>query len=61
MSMNVIISLTFAAGATAFGYSKFGQRVGYGNTGNIWKLFSVVFVIVFLVFYIMMTYILHIE
>lgn len=57
--MNILYSLFFAAGVTAFVYSRFGQRLGYGNTQNQVTLGAVVFVIAFIVFFTLFSFIKH--
>ena len=48
---NLLISMCFGAGVAAFVYSRFGRRVGYGNTQNQFILCGVVFAIVTIIFY----------
>jgi hypothetical protein len=52
-------SVFFGAGFTAFVYSKFGRRVGYGNTQNQIIVSAVVFIISTLVFFTILTTFLH--
>lgn len=54
-----IISLMFAAGSAAFVYAKVGPRLGYGNTKNVWLLTGVAFGLIFLVFIILLTFVVH--
>ena len=49
--MNLLISACFGAGVAAFVYSRFGRRVGYGNTQNISIITGVTFVLTTAVFY----------
>jgi len=49
--MNFLISICFGAGVAAFVYSKFGRRVGYGNTQNIAVITGVTFFLAAAVFY----------
>lgn len=49
--MNFLISACFGAGVAAFVYQKFGRRVGYGNTQNIWVIIGVTFVMATAIFY----------
>jgi hypothetical protein len=49
--MYFLFSLFFAAGVAGFVYSKMGQRLGYGNSQNVWVTVGVVFVIAAIVFY----------
>ena len=49
--MNLLISACFGAGVAAFVYQRFGRRVGYGNTQNIWTIIIVTFVLTTAVFY----------
>lgn len=58
---NAFISLFIAAGTAAWVYSKLGRRVGYGNTQNIWVLVGGTFVLVFLVFLILLSTLLHLN
>lgn len=55
--MNFLLSIGFGAGAAAWAYSKLGQRLGYGNSQNVWTMVGVIFVISTLVFYTILTYI----
>lgn len=43
---NFLVSIMFGAGVAAFVYSRFGRRVGYGNTQNQVILCLIVFVLV---------------
>ena len=54
-----IISLMFAAGSAAFVYTKMGPRLGYGNTKNVWLITGVAFGLIFLVFTILLTLVIH--
>ena len=54
-----LISLMLAAGSATFVYSKAGPRLGYGNTKNIWLITAITFGLVFLVFIILLTFIIH--
>lgn len=49
----------FAAGSAAFVYAKVGPRLGYGNTKNVWLLTGVAFGLIFLVFIILLTFVIH--
>jgi hypothetical protein len=48
---NLLAAIMFGAGVTAFVYSRFGRRVGYGNTQNQVILCAVVFVLVSIIFF----------
>lgn len=54
-----LISFMFAAGSAAFVYSKAGPRLGYGNTKNVWTVTGIAFGLVFLVFMITLTFVVH--
>ncbi|HMH31059.1 MAG TPA: hypothetical protein VK534_01120 [Methylomirabilota bacterium] len=47
--MAFLYSVFIGAGVAAFVYSRFGRRVGYGNTQNVAVTVGVVFVIATLV------------
>jgi len=49
--MNLLYSLFFAAGVAAFAYAKFGRRIGYGNSQNVWIFVGISFIIAFIFFY----------
>lgn len=57
--MNLLFALFFGAGVAAFVYSKMGRRVGYGNSKNVWTVVGVVFVIITIVFYTLLTSFFH--
>ena len=59
--MNSLFSLFFAAGVAGFAYTKLGRRVGYGNTQNVFVICAVIFVLAFIVFWTLLTYILHVS
>ncbi len=54
--MNLLYAIFFGAGAAAFIYSKFGRRVGYGNTQNQLMVVGVVFVLTTIVFYTILAF-----
>ncbi len=35
---NLLYSLYFGLGVAALVYSRFGRRIGYGNTKNVWYI-----------------------
>jgi glycerol-3-phosphate acyltransferase PlsY len=43
--MAFLYSIFLGAGVAAFVYSRFGRRVGYGNTQNVATVVGVVFVL----------------
>ncbi len=49
--MDFLISACFGAGVAAFVYSRFGRRVGYSNTQNIYTIIGLSFVFATAVFY----------
>lgn len=57
--MNFMWSVFFGAGVAAYFYSKFGRRVGYGNTQNQVVVTGVVFVLTTIVFFTIITTFLH--
>jgi hypothetical protein len=57
--MNFMWSAFFGAGVAAYVYSKFGRRLGYGNTQNQVIVAGVVFAISTIVFYTILTTFLH--
>lgn len=48
-----------AAGAAGVTYSKFGPRLGYGNTKNVWMVTGIAFVMTFLVFIILLKFVIQ--
>jgi hypothetical protein len=54
---NALISLFVAAGVSALAYSKLGRRAGYGNSGEVWKIVAVSFVISFIVMITLLSFI----
>jgi hypothetical protein len=46
-----MIAIMFGAGVSAFVYSRFGRRLGYANSQNQLILCAVVFILVSIVFY----------
>ena len=48
---NFLISIMFGAGVSAFVYNRFSRRVGYGNTQNQVVLCVVVFLLVTIIFF----------
>lgn len=59
--MNLLFAIFFGAGVAAFAYSKMGRRVGYGNSQNVWTVVGVIFVVVTIFFYTMLTFVLNVE
>jgi hypothetical protein len=57
--MNLLYSIFFGAGVAAVAYTKLGRRAGYGNTGNVWLITGVAFVIATAVFFTIFTTFLH--
>lgn len=55
-----LISFILGAGAGALAYSKLGQRVGYGNSTDVWKLVGIAFVLTFIIVYILLKFVLNI-
>ena len=53
------ISIFMAAGVAGWAYSRFARRVGYGNTRAVWTIVGVAFVLVFLFFWTLLTYVVH--
>ena len=49
--MDFLISACFGAGVAAFVYSRFGRRVGYSNTQNIYIIIGLSFVFGTAIFY----------
>ena len=43
-----------AAGIATLVYTKMGRRMGYGNSGSVWTLVGMSFVISFLIVFIML-------
>jgi ABC-type thiamin/hydroxymethylpyrimidine transport system permease subunit len=48
---NLLISIMFGAGVSAFVYSRFGRRLGYANSQNQVILCAVVFILVSIIFF----------
>lgn len=51
---NALLSLMLAAGIAGFVYSRLGRRIGYGNSGNVWKMVGLSFVLSFLIIFILL-------
>lgn len=51
MSDKLLYAIFFGAAIAGFAYSRMGRRVGYGNTGNVWTIVGVVFVLSTIIFY----------
>ena len=49
----------FAAGIATFAYTKMGRRIGYGNSGSVWMIVGVTFILTFLFFLTLLSYVLH--
>lgn len=58
--MDFLYSLFFGLGVAGFAYSRLGRRVGYGNTGNVWTIVGIAFVLAVLVCFIFLKFILSI-
>jgi hypothetical protein len=52
---NLLYAIFFGAGIAGLAYSKLGRRVGYGNSQNVWLIVGVVFVLVTIIFYTIIT------
>jgi len=57
--MPFLYALFFGAGVAAFTYSRFGRRVGYGNTQNVVTIVAVVFVLSTIIFFTVLVTLLH--
>jgi hypothetical protein len=55
-----VISFIFAAGASAWVYSKTNQRFGYGNAKDAYIAAGITFVLAFVFLYSLMHFALHI-
>ena len=58
--MDFLYSLFMGAGVAGFAYSRLGRRVGYGNTGEVWTVVGVVFILAAIFFYTILKFILNI-
>jgi len=58
---NTIISLMLAAGVAGWTYSKMGRRLGYTNTGNVWLIVAVAFILVFVFLETLLHYVIHLN
>lgn len=54
--MNLLFAIFFGAGVAGFAYTRLGRRAGYGNTGSVWTIVGVVFVISTIIFFTIMTF-----
>ena len=54
-----LIAFMLAAGSSAFVYAKAGPRLGYGNAKNVWLVTGITFALIFLVFIILLTFVVH--
>ena len=53
--MNFLYSIFLGAGVAGIAYAKMGRRLGYGNPQNVWIVVGVVFVIVTIIFFTILT------
>jgi hypothetical protein len=56
-----LYSIFFGAGVAAVAYSKMGRRVGYGNTGNVWMIVGIVFLLAAIFFYTILAVVLGVH
>ncbi|HVX56522.1 MAG TPA: hypothetical protein VHA37_02215 [Candidatus Saccharimonadales bacterium] len=54
--MKLLYAVFFGAGVAGFAYSRMGRRVGYGNQTNVWTMVGVVFVLVTIIFYTILSF-----
>ncbi len=57
--MNLLYAIFFGAGVAAIAYTRLGRRAGYGNTQNVWTIVGVIFVISTIVFFTILSTLLH--
>lgn len=50
-----------AAGVSAWVYSRFGRRIGYGNSQAVWVIVAVGFVLTFLIFFTLLRYVINLH
>jgi hypothetical protein len=53
--MKLLYALFFGAGVAGVAYTRLGRRVGYSNQQNVWLIVGVVFVLVTIIFYTILT------
>jgi hypothetical protein len=58
--MDFLYSLFFAAGVSAFAYTRMGRRIGYGNTSSVWVSVGVIFILVLIVFFTFLKFVLNV-
>jgi hypothetical protein len=49
--MNLLYAIFFGAGVAAVAYTRLGRRAGYGNSGNVWLITGISFIMATIVFY----------
>lgn len=54
--MKLLYAIFFGAGVAGVAYSRLGRRVGYGNQANVWTIVGVIFVIVTIIFYTILSF-----
>lgn len=59
--MTELYSIFFAAGVAGFAYVKLGRRVGYGNSGSVWMIVGIAFVLSFIFFWTFTTQVIHLQ
>jgi hypothetical protein len=57
--MNFLYALFFSAGVTALAYNKLARRVGYTNGKNVFYLLSAIFIFMFIIFFILISTVVH--
>ncbi len=55
--MKLLYCLFFGAGVAGIAYTRLGRRVGYGNQQNVWLIVGVVFVLVTIIFYTILSFV----
>lgn len=54
--MKFLYAIFFGAGVAGVAYSRLGRRVGYGNSQNVWLIVGVIFVLVSIIFYTILSF-----
>jgi multidrug transporter EmrE-like cation transporter len=49
--MKLLYAVFFGAGVAGVAYSRLGRRVGYGNQANVWTITGIMFVLVSIIFF----------
>jgi hypothetical protein len=58
---DTLVALIIAAGASGITYSKIGRRLGYGNSGKLWMIIALAFVLTFVIMITLLELVLNVH